>query len=310
MLHNEARKLILEAYDKGVSVKELTKCFSVNTCSIYRLLKRRNETGSYETQTNLGERSLNCPIRITREFFRFWRNSRISLVWKSQKRWICLSALILSGAFFNRQDITARRSLFMPVNRSVPDVAQKRKNWNGLISGFKASDLVFLNESGCNTDMTRRYAYSLRGSRAIDSAPLSKPKNTTILSSIQLDGTLHYTTFSGGTTVERSKRYLEIDLLPHLNGNSVLIMDNTKSHHTKAVRNLLDSFGVRYIYLPPYSPDLNPIEKLWSKVKSFLRKFKARTLDALPNAIQCAFQTVSPSDCSGWFHSCGYSPYF
>ena len=121
---------------------------------------------------------------------------------------------------------------------------------------------------------------------------------------------VHYTTFSGGTTVERFKRYLEIDLLPHLNDNSVLIMDNMKSHYAKAVKNLLDSSGVRYIYLPPYSPDLNPIEKLWSTVKSFLRKFKARTLDALPNAIQCAFQTVSPSDCSGWFHSCGYSPYF
>ena len=186
-------------------------------------------------------------------------------------------------------------------------MAQKRKNWNGLISGFKASDLVFLDESGCNTDMTRRYAYSLGGSRAVDSAPLSKPKNTTILSSIQ---TLRYTTFSGGTTVERFKRYLEIDLLPHLNDNSVLIMDNMKSHYAKAVKNLLDSSGVRCIYLPPYSPDLNPIEKLWSTVKSFLRKFKARTLDALPNAIQCAFQTVSPSDCSGWFHSCGYSPYF
>lgn len=125
-----------------------------------------------------------------------------------------------------------------------------------------------------------------------------------------LDGTLRYTTFSGGTTVERFKRYLETDLLPHLNGNSVLIMDNMKSHHVKAVRNLLDSSGVRYIYLPPYSPDLNPIEKFWSKVKSFLRKFKARPLDALPNAIQCAFQTVSPSDCSGWFHSCGYLPLY
>ena len=194
----------------------------------------------------------------------------------------------------------------MPANRSVPDVAQKRKNWNGLMSGFKASDLVFLDESGCNTDMTRRYAYSLGGSRAVDSAPLSKPKNTTILSSIQLDGTLHYTTFSGGTTVERFKQYLESDLLPHLNGNSVLVMDNMKSHHAKAVKNLLDSSGVRYIYLPPYSPDLNPIEKLWSKVKAFLRKFKARTLDALPDAIQRAFQTVSPSDCSGWFKFCDY----
>ncbi|MCI5513485.1 MAG: transposase, partial [Clostridia bacterium] len=152
----------------------------------------------------------------------------------------------------------------MPVNRSVPDVVEKRKNWNGLISGFNASDLVFLDESGCNTDMTRRYAYSLGGSRAVDSAPLSKPKNTTILSSIQLDGTLHCTTFSGGTTVAHFKQYLKEDLLPHLNGDSVLVMDNMKSHHAKAVKDLLDSSGVRYIYLPPYSPDLNPIEKLWS----------------------------------------------
>ena len=145
---------------------------------------------------------------------------------------------------------------------------------------------------------------SLGGSRAVDSAPLSKPKNTTILSSIQ---TLRYTTFSGGTTVERFKRYLEIDLLPHLNDNSVLIMDNMKSHYAKAVKNLLDSSGVRYIYLPPYSPDLNPIEKLWSKVKAFLRKFKARTLDALPNAIQNTFHAVTVSDCSGWFRFCEYA---
>ena len=185
-------------------------------------------------------------------------------------------------------------------------MAEKRKKWNGRISGFSASDLVFMDESGCNTDMTRRYAYLLGGSRAVNSAPLSKPRNTTILSSIQLDGTLRYTTFSGGTTVERFKRYMETDLLPHPNGNSVLIMDNMKSHHAKAVKKLLDSSGIRYIYLPPYSPDLNPIEKLWSKVKALLRKFKARTLDALPNAIQNAFHSVTVSDCSGWFRFCGY----
>ena len=78
-------------------------------------------------------------------------------------------------------------------------------------------------------------------------------------------------------------------------------------HHARAVRNLLDSSEIRYIYLPPYSPDLNPIEKLWSKVKAFLRKFKARTLDALPNAIQNAFHSVTISDCSGWFRFCGYA---
>lgn len=106
--------------------------------------------------------------------------------------------------------------------------------------------------------------------------------------------------------MERFKRYLETDLLPHLNGDSVLVMDNIKSHHAKAVRNLLDSSGVRYIYLPPYSPNLNLIEKLWSKVKALLRKFKARAQDVPPDVIQRAFQNVSPSDCSGWFEFCNY----
>ena len=149
-------------------------------------------------------------------------------------------------------------------------MAEKRKAWNGIISGFSANNLVFLDESGCNTDMTRRYAYAQGGSRAVDSAPLSKPKNATILSSIQLDGSLHYTTFSGGTTVEKFKQYLENGLLPYLNPDSVLVMDNMKSHHAKAIKQLL-------------------------------------TLETLPDAIQRAFRAVTPSDCSGWFHACGYS---
>ena len=141
----------------------------------------------------------------------------------------------------------------------------------------------------------------------MDSAPLSKPKNTTILSSIQLGGGLHYTTFSGGTTVEKFKQYLEYDLLPCLNRDSVLAMDNMKSHHAKAITRLLEQSGIRYLFLPPYSPDLNPIEKLWSKVKALLRKFKVRTLEILPNAIQNAFRAVTPADCFAWFRSCGYS---
>ena len=88
--------------------------------------------------------------------------------------------------------------------------------------------------------MTRQYAYSLSRSRAVDSAPLTKPKSTTILSSIQLDGTLRYTTFSVGTTVEKFKKYLKNDLLPYLNSDSVLIMDDMRSHHAKAVKELLD----------------------------------------------------------------------
>ena len=126
-------------------------------------------------------------------------------------------------------------------------------------------------------------------------------KKTTILSSIQLDGGLHYTTFSGGTTVEKFKQYLECDLLPCLNRDSVLVMDNMKSHHAKAITRLLERTGIRYLFLPPYSPDLNPIEKLWSKVKALLRKFKVRTLRTFPMRFRMLFGRLLPLTVSAGF---------
>ena len=154
--------------------------------------------------------------------------------------------------------------------------------------------------------MTRRYARSIGGARAVDSAPVNRPKNTTILSSVRLDGTIVYTTFTGGTTAQQFAKYLQSDLLPCLDRNAVIIMDNMRSHHTKLVTDLLEHSGFHYLYLPPYSPDLNPIEKLWSKIKAFLRKKKIRRIDDLPSAIGQAFETIAPSDCFGWFCSCGY----
>ena len=108
MLHNEARKMILEAYDKGVSVKELAKCFSVNTCSICRLLKRRHETGSYETQTNLRGKKPKLIDADYQRILSLLKTQPDITCWKLPQHWIFLSALILSGVFFSGQDITAR----------------------------------------------------------------------------------------------------------------------------------------------------------------------------------------------------------
>lgn len=96
-------------------------------------------------------------------------------------------------------------------------------------------------------------------------------------------------------------------LIPTLSPDSVVVMDNMRSHHTQAVKDLLEQAGVQYLYLPPYSPDLNPIEKMWSNLKAFLRKAKVRLLEKLPDAVRAAFKTISSHDCSGWFRVCGYS---
>ena len=171
----------------------------------------------------------------------------------------------------------------------------------------KILNIAILDESGINVNMTRFYARSKGGSRAVDAVPLWKPQNATVLSSIQLNGETAYTTYSGGTTSERFVDYLRNVLIPTLSPDSIVVMDNMRSHHTQAAKDLLEQAGVQYLYLPPYSPDLNHIEKMWSKLKAFLRKAKVRLLEKLPDAVRAVFKTIPSHDCSGWFRFCGYS---
>ena len=164
---------------------------------------------------------------------------------------------------------------------------------------------MFLDESGINTDMTRLYGRALSNERAVDNTPLNTPTTTTILSSIRMNGEMAYTTYTGGTTAERFRDYLENVLLPTLDEHAVIIMDNMKSHHARIVKAFHDERKIAYLYLPPYSPDLNPIEKLWSKLKSILRKLKVRAFEKLPLAVAQAFRSISAEDCRNWFSSRG-----
>ena len=141
------------------------------------------------------------------------------------------------------------------------DVVEKRKKWAESITPEQLDHLVFLDESGVNTDMTRRYGRARSSERCVDHAPLNTPQTTTVLSSIRFNGTIG----------ERFVAYLKDTLLPTLHPGDIVVMDNLRSHHVKAVGELLAAKGMIPLYLPPYSPDLNPIEKMWPKVKAILR---------------------------------------
>ena len=182
---------------------------------------------------------------------------------------------------------------------------EKRNEWKTLIKTLDVTHFCFLDESGVNTDMTRTYGRAQGGERVIGSVPLNTPKSTTILSSVCLKGTSVYTTYSGGTTGEKFVNYLKNDLIPTLVKKDIVVMYNLRAHHVKEVRETFEEAGIHYLYLPPYSPDMNPIEMLWSKIKSILRKLEIRTAEGLPDAIAFAFQQVSPSDCLEWFSAAG-----
>ena len=187
---------------------------------------------------------------------------------------------------------------------TVPDVVQKRNEWVRMISETDPNKLVFLDESGVNTDMTRHYGRAVGKERAVDNAPENTPTNTTILSSIRLNGKTAYTTYSGGTTGDRFVEYLEKVLIPTLHEGDIVIMDNMRSHHVNKVSEVLQKAKIQLLYLPPYSPDLNPIEKMWSKMKAIMRKMKIRDCTLLPDAVKRALGYVRISDCKGWFRSC------
>lgn len=129
-----------------------------------------------------------------------------------------------------------------------------------MIKQCEADKLVFLDESGVNTDMNRRYGRAIGGERSVDKSPLNTPANTTILSSVKLNGETAYTIYSGGTTRKKFLDYLRNTLIPTLHKGDIVVMDNMRTHHVKEVRVLLQEPGMKLLYLPAYSPDLNPIE--------------------------------------------------
>ena len=187
------------------------------------------------------------------------------------------------------------------------DVEEQRKAWEDELPQIEAKKIVFLDESGSNINMTRLYGRAQGKNRVVDNAPFSKPQNITILSSIRLDGTTKYVVYQGGTTGDRFLTYLKESLIPTLHEGDIVVMDNLRTHHIAEVRQIIEGAKCQLMYLPPYSPDYNPIEMMWSKVKSVLRKLKARTIESLKEAIIEAMSMVTPDDCLGWFKKSGIS---
>ena len=166
--------------------------------------------------------------------------------------------------------------------------------------------LVFIDESGAKTNMTRLYGRAKNGARAVDSAPGGHWNTTTMIAAVTLDGYQAPMVINGATNREVFKVYVEKFLLPTLGPGDCVVLDNLSAHKGNEIREMIESVGAELWFLPPYSPDLNPIEKMWSKIKAILRKIKARTEEDLIAAIATALEQITARDCIGWFKSCGY----
>lgn len=169
------------------------------------------------------------------------------------------------------------------------------------------SKLVFLDESGAKTNMTRLYGRSTKGKRVEYQTPHGHWQTTTMISSIRADGSTACMTIDGATDTEVFHTYVQRVLIPTLKPGDLVIMDNLSAHKSPVTLELIRQAGAQPLFLPAYSPDFNPIEKMWSKIKAFLRKAEARTRAALDKAIAQALQRITPRDARNWFCYCGYN---
>ena len=158
-----------------------------------------------------------------------------------------------------------------------------------------------------NLAMTRQYGRAPRGERVVGAVPQNYGANVTMLAALSLQGVGAVMTVDGATDAAVFHAYVEHVLCPTLVPGDVVIMDNLRAHKVAGIRERIEACGARLIYLPPYSPDLSPIEPCWSKLKALLRTAQARTREALDAAIQQVLAAVTASDARGWFRHCGYA---
>lgn len=201
----------------------------------------------------------------------------------------------------------AKKKSFVATEQLTPEVQAARHAWKAeQIPSLNAPDLVFLDEAGVNLGMTPAYGWSPEGVRAVDDKPKDPGSNVTMIAGISLEGTIAPRVLRGGLGGDDFLYWVKTHLVTHLWKGAIVVMDNLRSHKVAGVKEAIEAVGARVLYLPPYSPDLNPIEPTWSKIKSILRKLKPRTWDDLLKAIASAFQGISLANLAAWFVHCGY----
>jgi transposase len=168
--------------------------------------------------------------------------------------------------------------------------------------------LVFVDECGTHASLAPLYGYAPRGQRLRLMVPHKRGKNTTLLSSMSLGGMGPSMAVEGATTARVFETYLQKVLAPSLEEGQVVVMDNLGAHRPKRVRELIEQRGCELLYLPAYSPDYNPIEEAFAKIKNLLRRVAARSKETLLEAIGAALSAISAEDAQGFFEHAGYRP--
>jgi transposase len=299
----DLRQRILDTVARGEgSLRQIAQRFLVNVSTIVRLLSQHRQAGSAEPKPHGGGRR---PALGPDDFGRLRELIReqpdATLDELRDRLGIGCSRMAISRAL-KKVGITRKKKVLHASERDTPKGRRQRKAFREQVAGIDPGHLVFVDETGTNTAMTRTYGRAPEGERVLGAVP-SPWTTLTLICGLRLSGVSAPLVFQGATDTATFETYVEQALAPQLHPGDVVIWDNLKPHKAKSVAQMIERAGAKVIPLPPSSPDYSPIEEMFSKVKGALKSAAARTTDAVTTAIGCVLTDVTSQDLVGWFKS-------
>jgi transposase len=307
----DLRIRVIEAYNrKEGSIRQLAKRFSVHWRTVANWVKR------FKEEQTVGPRAYRPgpPPKLDEQGLELFRElletepdaTRRELARKLEARTgVRLSHMGITRAI-RRLHWTRKKKSSSAAEADRPDVWKAFGDYAEAVTAIAVEDMVFLDETGIHLAMSRRYGWAPRGERLVGSVPFNRGKNITVIGALTYRGMLTELMFEGALDGPAFRAFVQQCLVPKLRPGQVVILDNLSAHRDAEAREAIEAAGASLLFLPPYHPDLDPIENAWSKFKAKLRSAAARIHDALLNAVRTAILSITPDDAQGWFAHCGY----
>jgi len=305
---NDLRERIVAAVERGEqSIRTIARLFSVSLSCVVRLLQHHRRTGSVQPKPHAGVPPRKLDAAADARLLELVREQPDATLAELRDRLGIRCSLMTIARALQRHQITRKKKTLQAQEQKRPRVQAQRRAFKKKLAAVGADHLVFVDESGANTSMTRTYARAPRGKRVQATVP-GAWENVTLIAGLRTSGVVAPIALPGAVDGDVFQTYVQEALVPELQEGDVVVLDNLQPHKNRAAIQAIEAVGARVEPLPVYSPDLTPIEEMFSKTKAYLRKVAARTTDTVITAMGEALERVTPSDIQGWFHDrCAYA---
>jgi transposase len=307
-LSDDLRQRILLAIDRGEhSLRQIAYLFSVNLSTIVRLLQRRRRTGSSRPKPHGGGPTPKLDEQAEQRLLERLRQRPDATLAELRDYLGIPCSLMTIARVLRRHRISRKKKTLHANERDRPDVQAQRAAFEQKLSQVEAERLVFVDETGATTAMTRLYGRAPEGERVQASAPGSW-QSVTLIAGLRPTEVVAPLAFEGATDAVAFRTYVQAVLVPQLRPGDVVVWDRLQAHQDVEATRAVEAVGARVEPLPPYSPDETPIEEMFAKVKAHLRSAAARTTARVIGALGVALQMITPEDIQGWFQDrCAYA---